>query len=226
MKLEDTKISLDSDVIGTPIPTPKAQEVQIVVPGAVSIGIKCADGVVLANERRVIWSYTVISKTTKKVFLVTKNIGFSVSGLISDMQMLHKIIRANANIFELDKGKPMSVKGLTKFLANFLYQRKMAPLYTQVIVAGVDAAGPSLYTLDPVGSLLPDDFAATGSSTTLAISILESEYTSSITVEEAKALAEKAIVNSVKRDATTGEGLDMLVITKDGVEWVSKELTK
>ncbi len=224
MKLLDSRISLDGREINPVQDTPKAQEVQIVIPGAVSIGIKCADGIVLANERRSIWGYTVVSESVKKVFRITDRIGFTIGGLISDMQMLTKIMRANANLYELDKETPIKVKSLTKLLANFLYQRKMAPFYTQVIVGGVDGDGPQLYTLDPVGSLIPDDFAAVGSSTTLAISILEAEYSPSITVEKAKVLAEKAIVNSIKRDATVGGGIDMLIITKSGSTGLSKDL--
>ncbi|MBN2152999.1 MAG: proteasome subunit beta [Candidatus Lokiarchaeota archaeon] len=224
MKLLDSRISLDGREIRPVSDAPKAQEVQIVIPGAVSIGIKCADGIVLANERRSIWGYTVISESVKKVFRITEQIGLTIGGLISDMQMLTKILRANANLYELDKEVPMKVKSLTKLLANFLYQRKMAPFYTQIIVGGVDGDGPQLFTLDPIGSLIPDDFAAVGSSTTLAISILEAEYSPSITVEKAKALAEKAIVNSIKRDATVGGGIDMLIITKAGSAGLSKDL--
>lgn len=222
MKLLDSQLNLDDLKIGPD--TPKAQQIQIVVPGAASVGVKCKDGVVLANERRAIWQYTIISKSVKKVFRITERIGFTIGGLISDMQMLTKYMRANANLYELNNEKPMKVKSLTKLLANFLYQRKMAPLYTQIIVGGFDEAGPQLYTLDPIGSLIPDDFAAVGSSTTLAISILEAEYTPEITVEEAKVLVEKAIVNSIKRDATVGDGIDMLVITAEGSQGFSKDL--
>nr|MDO8083588.1 hypothetical protein [Candidatus Sigynarchaeum springense] len=225
MKLLDSRISLDGREFHPVQDTPRAQEVQIVIPGAVSIGIKCADGIVLANERRSIWGYTVISESVKKVFRITDRIGFTIGGLISDMQMLTKIMRANANLYELDKETPIKVKSLTKLLSNFLYQRKMTPFYTQIIVGGVDGDGPQLYALDPAGSLIPDDFAAVGSSTTLAISILEAEYTPSITVEKAKALAEKAIVNSIKRDATVGGGIDMLIITKSGSTGLSKDLS-
>ncbi len=225
MRLTNPRLPLDGQAMESPAIAPQAQEVRIVIPGAVSIGIKCKDGIVLANERRVIWGYTVLSKNVKKVFRVTDNIGFSISGLISDMQMLVKIMRANANLYELQNDQPMKVRTLSKFLASFLYQRKMAPLYTQIIVGGIDQDGPTLYTLDPIGSLIPDDFAATGSSTTMAISILESEYTPDISVEKAKVLAEKAIINSVKRDATTGDVMDILVITEKGSQGFSKDIS-
>ena len=41
---------------------------QIMVPGACGVAIKCKDGVVLGNDRRATWGYTVTNKTTKKVF--------------------------------------------------------------------------------------------------------------------------------------------------------------
>lgn len=223
MNLFDSKIPIARDNVD--FSQPKAQEVRIVIPGAVSVGVKCKDGVVLGNERRVIWGYTVLSKNVKKIYRIGENIGLTVSGLISDMQMMVKIMRVYFNLFELESGSPMSVKAFSKYLASFLYQRKMAPLYTQVIVAGVDKDGLSLYTLDPVGSLIPEDIAATGTGTTLAISILESKYDPDMTVEEGKVLVEEAIVNSVKRDATTGDGLDILIITKDGSQGLSKDIS-
>ncbi|MHA1371791.1 MAG: proteasome subunit beta [Promethearchaeota archaeon] len=203
-----------------------AQAVEITIPGAVSLGLKCVDGVVLGNERRFIWGYTALVKNVKKIFKLTDRIALSVAGLISDMQMLAKIMRAQANLYELDHGAPITVKALAKLLSNYLYQRKLMPLYTQVIIAGVDDDGPGLYTLDPIGSFIPDDYAAAGSSTTLAISILESEYKKDITVKEAKALVEKAIINSIKRDATTGEIMDVMTITKDGISEYSKDISE
>ena len=55
---------------------------QITVPGAVGVAIKCKDGVILGNDRRATWGYTVTNKSTKKVFLVSERVGFTAYGLI------------------------------------------------------------------------------------------------------------------------------------------------
>ena len=117
---------------------------EVFIPGACSLAIKCSDGVVLANDTRVIWGYTVNNKHVKKIFPLTadKKIAISCSGLVGDFQALARIMLAQANLYELKEGVKISVQAMSKMLANFLYQRKMAPLYANVEIGGVDEKGP------------------------------------------------------------------------------------
>ena len=189
---------------------------QIMVPGAVGVAIKCKDGVVLGNDRRATWGYTVTNKSTRKVFKITDYIGIAAYGLIGDFQILVKIMRAQANLYELEAGNRISTRSMGKLVSNYLYSRKMYPLYTNLVIAGVDKEGPKLYTLDAIGSLMPDDYGTAGTGMLLSIGILEAEYKQDMTVEDGAKLVEKAILNSTKRDAMTGNGIDLLIITEDG----------
>jgi len=199
---------------------------QIMVPGAVGVAIKCKDGVVLGNDKRATWGYTVTNKATKKVFKITKYIGIAAYGLIGDFQMLTKIMRAQAKLYKLEAGERISTKSLGKLVSNYLYSRKMYPLLTNLVVAGMDKDGPKLFTLDAIGSLMPDDYGTAGTGMLLSIGILEAEYRPDITVEEGEKLVEKAIRNAIKRDAMSGNGIDLLIITKDGSKEKSIEITE
>jgi proteasome beta subunit len=189
---------------------------QLMVPGAVGVAVKCKDGVVLGNDRRATWGYTVTNKSTKKVFQLTNYIGIAAYGLIGDFQMLTKIMKAQANLYKLDARERITTKSMGKLLSNYLYSRKMYPLYTNLIVAGMDKDGPKLYTLDAIGSLIPEDYGTAGTGMMLSMGILEAEYDSEMTVAQGEELVEKAIRNSIKRDAMSGNGIDILTITKDG----------
>ncbi|MFX1591308.1 MAG: proteasome subunit beta [Promethearchaeota archaeon] len=191
---------------------------EIMVPGAVGVAIKCKDGVVLGNDRRATWGYTVTNKSTQKVFKITDYIGLTCYGLIGDFQILVRILRAQANLYELETGERISTKSMAKLVSNYLYSRKMMPLYTNLVIAGVDKDGPKLYTLDALGSLMEDDYGTAGTGMLLSIGILEAEYTKDITVAAGEKLVEKAIRNSMKRDAMTGNGIDILIITEKGAE--------
>ena len=191
---------------------------QIMVPGACGVAIKCKDGVVLGNDRRATWGYTVTNKSTKKVFKITEYIGMAAYGLIGDFQILVKILRAQANLYILDAGERISTKSMGKMASNYLYSRKMMPLYTNLVVAGMDIGGPELYTLDAIGSLMPDDYGTTGTGMLLSIGILEAEYKPGMTVTAGEKLVEKAIRNSISRDVMSGNGIDILTITKDGAK--------
>ena len=193
-------------------------EQQIMIPGSSAVAIKCKDGVVLGGDRRATWGYTVINKSTQKVFKITDHIGLAAYGLIGDFQILVKILRAQANLYELDASERINTQSLAKLVSNFLYSRKMMPLLTNLVVAGVDKDGPKLYTLDAIGSLMPDDYAAAGTGMLLSYGILEAEYKPDMTMAEGEKLVEKAIRNAIKRDAMSGNGIDLLIITKEGAE--------
>ncbi|MHA1527292.1 MAG: proteasome subunit beta [Promethearchaeota archaeon] len=187
---------------------------QIMVPGAVGVAIKCKDGVVLGNDKRATWGYTVTNKATKKVFKITKFIGIAAYGLIGDFQMLTKIMRAQAKLYKLEAGERISTKSLGKLASNYLYSRKMYPLLTNLVIAGMDKDGPKLFT------------GTAGTGMLLSIGILEADYRPDMTVEEGEKLVEKAIRNSIKRDAMSGNGIDLLIITKDGSKEKSIEITE
>ncbi|MBY8981999.1 MAG: proteasome subunit beta [Candidatus Lokiarchaeota archaeon] len=189
---------------------------QITVPGACGVAIKCKDGVILGNDNRATWGYTVSNKSTRKVFKITNYTGLAAYGLIGDYQILVKILRAQANLYKLDTRERISTNSLAKLVSNYLFSRKMAPLYTNLIVAGMDKEGPKLYTLDAIGSLIPEDYGVAGTGMLMSVGILEAEYSTKLTVEQGEKLVEKVIRNAMKRDVMSGNGIDILIITKDG----------
>lgn len=187
------------------------------MPGATTCGVVFKDGVILASEKRVTYGYFIMSKGGKKVFKVTDRIGVACAGLVGDMQILAKEMEAQANLYSMDVGRPISVRSASKLMANVLFNRRYAPLITQTIVGGLDEEGPSIYVLDVLGSLLPDKYAVVGSGTEIAIGVIEEGYKETLTAEQAKALVTRAIKSAISRDSMSGDGIDFLIITKEGV---------
>jgi proteasome beta subunit len=187
------------------------------IPGATTIGVVCADGVILASEKRVTYGYLVVSKGVKKVFKISDQIGAACAGLVGDMQILTREVEAQASLFSMDVGRKISVRSAAKLMSVILFNRRYAPLITQTIVGGLDEEGPSLYVLDVLGSLIPDKYAVVGSGTEIAMGVLEEGYKEELSIEEAKALVTRAIKSAISRDAMSGDGIDFLIITKDGI---------
>jgi proteasome beta subunit len=188
------------------------------VPGATTIGLVCSDGVILASEKRISYGYMVMSRVGKKVFRLTDHIGAACAGLVSDMQVLVREVGAYANLFRMDVGRSMPVRSAAKVMSNLLFGRRLVPLITQTIVGGMDDEGSSLYVLDVLGSVIPDKYAAVGSGAEIAIGVLEQGYKDGIKTSEAKDLATRAVKSAISRDVMSGDGLDLLVITKDGMQ--------
>jgi proteasome beta subunit len=96
-----------------------------------------------------------------------------------------------------------------------MFERRFFPLLTQVIVGGIEGK-PQIYTLDPLGSLLPDEYAAVGTGAEMALGIMDAEYKREFSEDQAKELAVKAIKSSIQRDSSSGDGIDLLMITSNG----------
>lgn len=185
------------------------------IPGATTVGITFKEGVILASEKRVSYGNMIMSRGGKKVFKLTDHIGAACAGLVSDMQILAREMEAYIKLFDLDVGRPISVKSAAKLMSNLLFGRRMAPLITQTLVGGVDDEGPSIYVLDVLGSVIPDKYSVVGSGTEMAIGVIEEGYKDNLSQEEAKELATRAVKSAISRDIMSGDGIDFLTITKD-----------
>jgi len=184
------------------------------MPGATAVGVAFDNGVVLASEKRVSYGNFVVNKNTKKTFQVTDQVGAACAGMIADMQILVRQVGALAKIRKLETRRIVPPNSIAKMMSVIMFERRFFPLLTQVIVGGVDT-DPQIYTLDPLGSVLPDDYAAVGSGAEMALGVMDSEYKPKMSEHNAKELAIKAIKSSVQRDSASGDGIDLLVVRSD-----------
>lgn len=198
-------------------PQPNTAQGMSWMPGATTVGVVFQGGVLLAAEKRVTYGGFIMSHGGKKVFKVTDRIGVACAGLMGDMQILAREMEAQANLYSMDVGRPITVRSASKLLANVLFNRRYAPLITQTIVGGLDEEGSSVYVLDVLGSLIPDKYAAVGSGTETAIGVIEDGFKDDLSREEVKALVTRAMKAAINRDAMSGDGIDFLFITKEGI---------
>ncbi|MEM0496118.1 MAG: hypothetical protein QXE95_00260 [Candidatus Nitrosocaldus sp.] len=188
------------------------------MPGATAVGIAFADGVVLAAEKRVSFGTYVVSRSGKKVFKITERVGAACAGMVADMQILMRQVESIARLKSFEIRREVPPNSIGKLVSVLLFERRYFPLLTQIIIGGIDVytEKPAIYTLDPLGSILPDDYAAVGTGAEMAIGVIESAYRQDMNEQEARDLAIKAIRAAVARDAASGDGVDMLIITKNG----------
>ena len=191
------------------------------MPGATAVGITYNGGLVLASERRIAYGNFVVSKTTKKTFVITPHVGAACAGLVADMQILSLQVSALAKIRKMEIKRDVPPNTIAKMMSNMMYERRFFPLLTQVIVGGL-VGSPVIFTLDPLGSVLPDDYAAVGTGAEMALGILDQQYKKELNEAEATDLAVKSIRAAIMRDSASGDNIDVLVIDKNGI----KETTK
>lgn len=199
------------------------------MPGATAVGVSYDNGIVLASEKRIAYGNFLVSKTTKKTFQITPFVGATCAGLVADMQILSLQISALAKIRKMELKREIPPNSISKMMSNMMYERRFFPLLTQVIVGGV-VDKPVIYTLDPLGSVLPDDYAAVGTGAEMALGVLDpmfeklSQENKQLTEKEAIDLAKKSIKAASMRDSFSGDGIDILVLTKDGAKEITEKL--
>lgn len=194
------------------------------MPGATAVGITFEGGVVFASEQRIAFGNFLVSKSTKKTFEITSQVGATCAGLVADMQILSLQIAALAKIRKMEIKRDVPPNSVAKMMSNMMYERRYFPLLTQVIVGGV-VDKPVLFTLDPLGSVLPDEYAAVGTGAEMALGVLDPQFKSNMTKDEAVDLAKKAVRSASLRDSASGDGLDIMVITKDGIKESFEKIT-
>jgi len=194
------------------------------MPGATAVGITFNEGVVFASERRIAYGNFVVSKTTKKTFVITPHVGAACAGLVADMQILSLQIAALAKIRRIEIKRDVPPNSIAKMKSNMMYERRFFPFLTQVIVGGL-VDKPLIYTLDPLGSILPDDYAAVGTGAEMALGVLDPQYKKDLTETQAVDLAVKSVRAASMRDSASGDNIDVLVMNKDGAKETTENIS-
>src|SRR3989338_242639 len=190
--------------------------------GTTTIGIVCKDGLVLAADKRATSGYLIAWKKFEKIIPITSTIAVTVAGTVSDVQLLVKYLKAELKLKDLRTGRDTTVKEASSLLANFVYNNirkfSLIPGISHFIVGGVDSSGFHLYDLSPDGSIVEvDDYISSGSGSVMVFGVLETLYKKGLTVDEGVKLAAKGINAAVQRDIASGNGIDIVTVTKDGV---------
>jgi len=94
-------------------------------------------------------------------------------------------------------------------------------------VGGIDESGPSVYSVDAMGGATKEEeIVATGSGSPMAYGVLEDRFVPQMSEDAAIDLAIRALKSAMKRDAGSGEGIHIVIITKDKYEELNEDKLK
>ena len=141
----------------------------------------------------------------------------------------------------------MGVHACAQRLSHLLYGKRFFPFYVSAILGGVDEDGKgALYSYDPVGSYEREQCRAAGAAASLIMPFLDNQVNlknqydptsgeglakvqrqpEPLPREKVEELVRDAFTSAVERHIEVGDGLQMLVITKDGIQEVFTALKK
>jgi proteasome beta subunit len=195
---------------------------KLVLKGTTTTGVVCKDGVIIASDTRVTMGMYVAHKHGKKVYKIDDHLGMTIAGTVADAQWTVDVLTANAQMYRINRDRPLPVASAARLIANLLFSARYVPLLTQVLIGGVDDTGPHVFSLDPFGSLTEEKCAATGSGSPIVFGVLEDKYKEGMSVKELLPAIAKAVNSAMKRDAASGDSFNVVVIDDKGY----RELTE
>ena len=141
----------------------------------------------------------------------------------------------------------MSVSACAQRLSHILYNKRFFPYYVHAILGGLDEEGKgALYSYDPVGSYEREQCRAAGAAASLIMPFLDNQVNfknqyvpgsgeghalaererKPLSRQEVEILVKDAFDGAVERHIEVGDGLQMMIITKEGIEEVILPLKK
>ena len=187
-------------------------EADAVKTGTSTVGITFDGGVVVGADHRATMGHFIANKSVKKLSKISNNVALTTAGLVGHAQSLSRTLAAELRLYELKRNASMTVRGAATLTANILVGR---PHYVQLLIVGTDEDGPSVYSIDSAGGSIPDVYCATGSGSPFMYGVLEDQYKDGMSRNQALKVAAKALLASAQRDAASGNGMDLAVITKE-----------
>jgi proteasome beta subunit len=194
--------------------------------GTTTIGIVCSDGVVFATDTRAMMGYFVAHKHAKKVYPIDDHLAMTIAGAVGDAQTVVEILKANAQLYRYELGKPMPVSAAARLVANVLFSARVAPLILQALIGGTDESGGHIYALDPLGSVTEEKCVSTGSGSPIAYGVLESQFKEGMSLKDTVPIIIRAIDSAMKRDAGSGDSFDVALVTSKGYRELTEEEKK
>ncbi|MEM4396210.1 MAG: proteasome subunit beta [Candidatus Woesearchaeota archaeon] len=200
-------------------------EEKILKTGTTTVGLVTKEGIILGTDKRATAGYLIVDKKAQKLHKITDTIALTIAGSVSDAQKIISLVKAEIKFQSLRILRPLTATEVAYFLSNIVYQkiREFSTIESvaHFILAGLDNGTFSLYDIFPDGSVTKiDDFVSSGSGSVFAYGVLETNYDKNLTIEEGKKLVVKAINAALQRDIASGNGIELLVVDKNGVNFV------
>jgi proteasome beta subunit len=199
------------------LPSGDREEETVAKTGTTTIGIATEEGAVIATDKRAsLGGRFVSNKNVQKVEQIHPTAALTLVGSVGGAQSFIRTLRAEVNLYEARRGEHMSMQALSTLAGNFA--RGGPFLAINPILGGVDEEGSHIYSIDPAGGVMEDDYTVTGSGLTVAYGTLEDRYEEGMTNEQAQQVAAAGVKAAAERDTGSGNGVFIADVTGEGVE--------
>jgi 20S proteasome subunit beta 2 len=179
--------------------------------GTTIVGCKFRGGVVIAADTRATAGPIVADKNCEKLHRLAPKIWCAGAGTAADTEMVTQLIASNLELHGLQQGRaPRVITALTMLKQHlFKYQGHLG---AYLIVAGVDATGAHLLSVQAHGLTDIGQYQSLGSGSLAAMAVLELHWVPDMLREDAMKLCATAIELGIWNDLGSGLNVDLCVM--------------
>lgn len=185
--------------------------------GTTTLGFVFDKGVILAVDSRASMGPIIATQNISKVIEINQYLLGTMAGGAADCTYWERHVAKLCRLHELRNQERISVAHAAQLLANIFFYFRGYGLSAGTMIAGWDKnKGPKLYYVSDQGERIQGKLFSVGSGSMFAYGVIDQNYRSNMSLEEAVELATRAIYQAAHRDAYSGGSVNLYHVHENG----------
>lgn len=193
------------------------------------VGLQCAEGIVLAAEKRVVSKLLAPSKTSEKTYTLDNHAVCLVAGLTADANILIQRARLSSQRYLYQYQEPMPVEQIVRDVCDhkqaYTQYGGLRPFGVAFLFAGWDRLhGFQLYQSDPSGNFSGWKATVIGQNNQAGKSILKTDYAESNSLSANIKLAAKILSKTMDSTTPSPDRIELSIMRRSATGTIVHEL--
>jgi len=191
--------------------------------GGSVIAMKGKECVAIASDLRLGNQSITISCNHEKIFPVSDRLYYGLAGLATDVETVRQRLRYRVNMYTIKEEREIAPETFARLTSSALYERRFGPFYVNPVIAGLSmtpsgGVEPVIASTDTIGCLgFAKDFAVAGTASDELFGVAEGLWEPDLEPDDLFETISQTLLNAVDRNALSGWGAIVHIITKDKV---------
>lgn len=187
--------------------------------GGTAVAMVGKDCIAIASDMRLGSQSLGVSNNFEKIFNYD-HVFFGLTGLASDVITVNEDFRKKTNLYKMREERSMEPQTFANLVSSSLYERRFGPWFVGPIVAGINSKSgiPFVCGFDSIGCIdFAKDFIVSGTASDQLFGMCEALYEPDLEPEDLFECISQALLNAADRDALSGWGAVVYIVTKEKV---------
>ncbi|KAI5850005.1 proteasome subunit beta type-3 [Tricharina praecox] len=187
--------------------------------GGAVVAMVGKDCVVIGCDLRLGMQALTVSNNFPKIFSYG-DAYLGLTGLGTDVTTMSELMRYKVNLYRLREERSIEPETMANLVSSTLYEHRFGPYFLSPVIGGINhrTGKPFICGFDSIGCIdFAKDFIVSGTASDQLYGTCESLWEPNLDPEDLFETCSQALLNAVDRDALSGWGAHVYIITKDKV---------